>query len=259
MPSLRKPEYTIHLGDVYYAGTEEQEHDNFLSPWAAGSKGSFSLNSNHEMMAGGYGYFKTLLADPMFAAQNGYSYFALENSNWIIVGLDSAYFADRDKMYESGTLDTEYQLPFLKKMAQKAASETKKVIILTHHNGFGYSGGKTKALWDQVCSAFPDGAGPDYWYWGHAHVGAVYPKRSGTAARCCGHSGMPWGFASGLQKGKDKGDVVWFESIANLSRPPQVNNGFAYLKLDGEKPLEEAFYDQTGSKSWPLPEEASSS
>ena len=247
-----KPEYTVHLGDVYYAGTPEEEHDNFLPAWVAGTKGSFSLNSNHEMMAGGHGYFGTLLADPRFAAQEGLSYFALENSNWIIVGLDSAYFADRDKMYSPGALDTEYQLPFLTKMAEKGASEKKRVMVLTHHNGFSYDGGKPNTLWKQVCSAFPDGSGPDFWYWGHAHVGAVYPERSGTAARCCGHGGLPWGLASGLEKAKGKGDVVWFETTANLERPPQVYNGFAYLELD-EGTIKETFYDQTGSKSWHSP------
>lgn len=248
-----KPEYTIHLGDTYYAGTSEEEHDNFLPGWAAGSKGSFSLNSNHEMMAGGHGYFGTLLADPRFSAQNGFSYFALENSHWLIVGLDSAYYADRDKMFSNGALDSEIQIPFLTAMAEKAASENKKVIVLTHHNGFGYSGGKPKKLWKQVFSAFPGETGPDYWYWGHAHVGAVYPPRAGTAARCCGHGGIPWAYSSGLEKAKQDGDVDWFESIANLDRPPQVNNGFAVLELDEEKPLKEAFYDHTGSKSWSSP------
>ena len=30
---------------------------------------SWSLNGNHDMYSGGFGYFQTLLADPRFAAQ----------------------------------------------------------------------------------------------------------------------------------------------------------------------------------------------
>ena len=40
---------TIHLGDVYYAGTEQEERENFVNHWPVGSKGSFTLNSNHEV------------------------------------------------------------------------------------------------------------------------------------------------------------------------------------------------------------------
>src|SRR5262249_29963830 len=56
------PDYTIHLGDVYYAGTagllgSNEEVANFVDLWAGGSKASFMLNSNHEMYSGAQGYF----------------------------------------------------------------------------------------------------------------------------------------------------------------------------------------------------------
>src|SRR5207245_6113755 len=66
---------------------------------------SFALNSNHEMYAGGEGYFRALLADNRFAAQGGLSYFALENNQWLIIGLDTAYFARwSSRLYEKGAL-----------------------------------------------------------------------------------------------------------------------------------------------------------
>src|SRR5208283_732319 len=43
-----KPQLTIHLGDVYYAGTGDQEQHQFVNLWPKGSIGSLALNSNHE-------------------------------------------------------------------------------------------------------------------------------------------------------------------------------------------------------------------
>ena len=54
------PDFTIHLGDVYYVGDSNEVRENFLgektSPytpvkWPMGAKGSFALNGNHEMYA----------------------------------------------------------------------------------------------------------------------------------------------------------------------------------------------------------------
>ena len=66
------PDYTIHLGDVYYVGNTTEVRENFLgektSPyapvkWPMGSKGGFALNGNHEMYADGNGYWRTILAE----------------------------------------------------------------------------------------------------------------------------------------------------------------------------------------------------
>jgi hypothetical protein len=67
--------HAIHLGDVYYSGLASEDQRRFLAYWpvtaaqAASGVTSWSLNGNHDMYSGGYGYFGTLLADPRFAAQ----------------------------------------------------------------------------------------------------------------------------------------------------------------------------------------------
>ena len=49
-----KPNYTVHLGDVYYSGTGEEETRKFIGKWPAGSNGSFTLNSaSFEISMGG--------------------------------------------------------------------------------------------------------------------------------------------------------------------------------------------------------------
>jgi hypothetical protein len=42
IPTLN-PQITIHLGDVYYAGTSGEETRNLLNVWPQGSFGSFAL------------------------------------------------------------------------------------------------------------------------------------------------------------------------------------------------------------------------
>lgn len=56
-----KPDYIIHLGDVYYAGSIGEETNNLLGMWPATYAGkSFTLNSNHEMYNGANGYYSAL-------------------------------------------------------------------------------------------------------------------------------------------------------------------------------------------------------
>jgi len=85
-----RPDYTIHLGDVYYSGTESEEQQNLVDVWPAGNIASYTLNSNHEMYSGGHGYFGIALADRKFQAHSDRSFFALVNDDWLVVGLDSA-------------------------------------------------------------------------------------------------------------------------------------------------------------------------
>ena len=96
-----KPDYIIHLGDVYYTGLADEEQNNLLGLWPPGYTGkSLTLNSNHEMYDGALGYFGTALANPIFSLQKQNSYFVLQYGNsqqsggpWSIIGLDSAYWS----------------------------------------------------------------------------------------------------------------------------------------------------------------------
>lgn len=109
------PDYLIHLGDVYYAGTtgdflpSNEEMNNFLNDWPNSSQlpagNSFMLNSNHEMYSGAKGYFNVGLADQRFSQQQGTSYFALQYAGWTILGLDSAYYSP-GAMFMSGIAET---------------------------------------------------------------------------------------------------------------------------------------------------------
>jgi hypothetical protein len=257
-----KPDHTIHLGDIYYAGAENEVRSKFLALWPAGinpSAPSFALNGNHEMYSGGVGYFQVALTDPRFKAQQGLSYFSLQNDHWTIIALDTAYYAHN--FYLDGALDADVQLQWMATLTQAARQAGRRVILLTHHAGVDVepAGSAVKVtvanLWSQVLHAM--GGGPDYWYWGHVHAGyalAPFPIAGGRnlMARCVGHCGVPW-----LPFGAERGlggsgfTLEWGENrkANDVDEPARALNGFLVLRLSADQLVEE-FRDETGNLRW---------
>ena len=55
-------ELLLHLGDIYYSGTEKEAQQRFIDAWPeTAGKMSRALNGNHEMYSGGFGYFDKIL------------------------------------------------------------------------------------------------------------------------------------------------------------------------------------------------------
>lgn len=234
------PAYTVHLGDVYYAGTQQEEPEKFIGLWPRGQQGSFALNSNHEMYSGAHGYFQAL-ADAQFSQQNNTSYFALKNDDWLIVGLDTAYHAEEIYLYQNGFLDPG-QSDFLDQLLNEAPL-TRRTILFTHHNGLSLDGTATTALWGQIAPRFAQRE--VWWYWGHMHAGVIYADRGNVHARCCGHGGIPAGEPQSLVANPS---ATWHENrkVPDLLYPGRVHNGFVLLILDGPT-LTETFIDEDGA------------
>jgi hypothetical protein len=255
IPTLH-PDYAIHLGDVYYAGTNPEETSKLLGCWPRGAKASFTLNSNHEMYSGAGPYFNMAIGSPIFnLLQSPWSFFALENTNWVIVGLDSAYYSSEVQLYMNGTLGANNnQTQFLRQVA----ALNKKTIILTHHNPIPLggldrvpqNGDEGFQLYTDVMSAFAGRSAPAYWYFGHKHNGVAYHPLAGSnlLCRCLGHGALPAGVASDLTGSTN---VAWFEKC-NAGDPDdnlRIYNGFLHLELNGPD-LTEIFYDETGRVAW---------
>jgi len=245
-----RPDHTVHLGDVYYSGTEDEERKNLVSLWPAGSSKqmpAFALNSNHEMYSGGHGYFGVALPSDLFKAQQGLSYFALQNKRVAIIALDSAYHSARSNLYQQGMLDERIQLPWLRQVASDARAQGKKILLMTHHNGMALDGTKVQPFWDQVTQAVP--GGPDVWYWGHEHGAAAFkPVASGkmsVSCRCVGHGGVPY------LPIKSSESLAWAEN--ELANDPKEKrralNGFLLLKISPGK-LVDTFVDELGRERW---------
>lgn len=232
----QKADYTIHLGDVYYAGTEDQEINNLVESWPVGKLGCFTLNSNHEMYNGAFSYFDQALTHK-FVQQNGCSFFALQNKHWLIVGLDTAYHADPFELYLKGKIDSD-QVDWLKGLDK----ENKRIIVLSHHEGYDITGQHKGAVYKQVIEGL--GCEPDFWYWGHLHNGIVYQPKGSFYGRCMGHAAIPYGNASKLKHEKA---VEWYETTLadDPEIPVRVLNGFAWIKLD-ENRLEEKIIAEDG-------------
>jgi calcineurin-like phosphoesterase family protein len=173
----------MHLGDVYYSGTDNEVKRRFLDAWPKrGEAVSRALNSNHEMYSGGEAYFEKILKK--FGQQG--SYFACQNDHFTLVGLDVAY-KDHD-------IDDE-QVAWLKGIIAKAGS--RKIILFSHHQLYSHFESQGSKLWNHA------GFGEILrskrifaWYWGHEHRCSIFEQPDqtfGLWARCIGHSGMPQG------------------------------------------------------------------
>lgn len=173
----------MHLGDVYYSGTEEEVQERFLDLWPseAGTV-SRTLNSNHEMYSGGFGYFQ--LALPKLGQTS--AYFALQNKHWLLVGLDTAY-VDHD-------MDIE-QVAWLNLVindAQADKDNPRKVVLFSHQQLFSRLDGQGPKL-QKALQHLLDSKAITAWYWGHEHDCVLYDAhpRWGLRSRCLGNGGIP--------------------------------------------------------------------
>lgn len=272
-----EPDYIIHLGDTYYAGTPatrppaNEEENNLLDLWrsVAGSAlppgRYFTLNSNHEMYGGAYGLMDVALTDPLFSAQGGTSYFSLSYGNWLIGALDSGYY-DPSPTYLKGGLGSatdnpeprdpsgDPQYAFLDDFKARAEAGGLKTILMCHHNAISTDGTEAMPMWGDVTGTLK----PDYWYWGHIHLGAVYTDNAfsgNVKARCVGHSAIPIATPYGFEDARIKPNIEFFANTIDITIDPaaaeadmsldlahRIMNGFAMITLTEDDILEE-FYD----------------
>ena len=168
----------LHLGDIYYSGTAEEVKDRFIAIWPfAAGKMNRAINSNHEMYSGGFGYFDIIL--PKF--DQPASYFALQNTNWMLIGLDTAYI-DHD-------MDPK-QVAWLEQTV--AGRGQRKVVLFSHQqllSRLDNQGDKLIAKLQNLLTSKQITA----WYWGHEHQCVLYDKHPtwGLIARCLGNGGIP--------------------------------------------------------------------
>jgi hypothetical protein len=168
----------LHLGDVYYAGTKEEVKARFLDPWPRVPGARYlALNSNHEMYAGGEGYFDLTLPDFKQAS----SFFAYQTDHFVLVGLDTGYH-EHDLAYN--------QAGWLQSIVANAAD--RKVILFSHHQPFSLY--ETQGLKLQAkLGSFLTSKRIFAWYWAHEHRCVIYDTHPawGLKGRCIGHSGYP--------------------------------------------------------------------
>ncbi len=168
----------MHLGDVYYSGSEREIDERFVGMWPATSAShKVALNGNHEMYSGGKPYFTRALP---FLGQS-HSCVAFQNAQWLLVGLDTA-FVDHDM--------DDAQVAWLTALINAAGG--RKVILFSHHQPFSQLDSQGPKL-VQKLSSLLTGQRIHAWFWGHEHRCVIYSPHSawGVKGRCVGHGGFP--------------------------------------------------------------------
>ena len=236
----KKPDVVVHLGDIYYSGTEFEVSNYFLKPWQqilnlpASGITSFTLAGNHDMYSGGVPYYNLLKTFNQPA-----SYFCLRNANWQFIALDTGYHDHNPT--GGGTGATFLQDTEVKWLADKVNSAGgRRTILFSHHQLFtAFDSINEQAinmrLYPQVSSILPQ---VTLWMWGHEHNFVVYDAYQGLARSCClGQGAFPVGIDELASQPKfrdvpvvkgDDGDFLRMGTTGGL-----YNHGYAIIELDG--------------------------
>jgi hypothetical protein len=221
----KNPDYTVHLGDVYYVGDLPELEENCLGKnsngakgvkWEPGTKGSFALNGNHEMYACGDAYFDRFLPELGQKA----SFFCLQNQYWKIIALDTAYYSTGVRTVLS-FLSRIKKVQWLRKTSwfkpscrlhddlikwlstvlpaeakdKDGKTVTPALILLSHHEYYSGFDDWYPIPAQQLRKFIPPDR-PVLWFWGHEHRFALYDcfgigEGIQAFGRCVGHGGMP--------------------------------------------------------------------
>jgi 3',5'-cyclic AMP phosphodiesterase CpdA len=216
--ATHEPDLFIHLGDIYYSGTPREAEQNFLAicndvfDRSGGRLPIYNMSGNHDMYAGGVGYFTQLARlnpSPPFLPEQAQtaSYFCLRNRSgaFQLLAMDTGLH-DHDPLTVS--TDVTWLEP------SEAAWHLDKI------NGFHAAGGRTilfshhqlftafepigaaemrppelQAYNPRLLETFQDVLAADKvaaWFWGHEHNLAIYePYGPLKRGRCVGHGAIP--------------------------------------------------------------------
>ena len=222
-----KEQYVIHLGDVYYLGAKKEYVENFLQYWPVDDDQpyrSFIVCGNHDMYRGGHDYYRTALADPRFAEQDGKSVFALRNANWQFLGLDTAYVERQLSNGQDRWIE-----------AQLRSAGDRRTTLLSHHPMWSdYKPQVGATLRSQIAAVVKDGGRIDAWFWGHEHRCAVFqPQHPVNFTSCVGNGGIP-SFLTGAEGVPYPLGVKYeYRKKYGRAREPWNTFGFAVIDLDG--------------------------
>ncbi|HEY3861510.1 MAG TPA: metallophosphoesterase [Verrucomicrobiae bacterium] len=188
----------IHLGDIYYSGTVPEVSENFMNIMNAANVKVpiYTLAGNHDMYAGGAGYYKliALLNQPA-------SYFCLRNDFWQILGMDTGYndsdvFTVNTNLTDVGPNEGPWHLDKINNAGGR------KTILLSHHQlfspfdtGVGEVPGAGNLLANNVnlfATFGPVMKNIALWLFGHEHSCNIFKPCNGLQrGRCVGASGVP--------------------------------------------------------------------
>ena len=215
----QNPDIVIHLGDVYYSGTKAEMQNHFLSivrEYLPSTTRVFNLAGNHDLYAGGAGYYWLLdeLGQPA-------SYFCLRNEHWQIlsIGAPPQVGKPTDAISAIPAIEPKEVLWHQDKLNN---ADGRKTVMLSHYQLFTASGniGRTEdnrplalnpVLYEAFNSHLKD---IDLWLWGHEHNLVAFEPYAGLRrGRCIGSGAIPVA-------------LLWqpYKQLSNLALPDQFES-----------------------------------
>ncbi len=190
---LKDPHAFVHLGDIYYSGTQEECEDNFLNVFKSVAEEIgkpmvpvFTIPGNHEYYSFGDGYF--WLLDHLNTGdqkQEG-SYFCLrtEDQKWQFLAMDTGQ-DDNNPIVTAmdsfapklmGDRDNHGELAWHVDKLKNFSGQT---ILLSHHQLFSRNAVIDKKVQPYFSRYLHSYFSPYFhkiaaWFWGHEHSYAIY-------------------------------------------------------------------------------------
>ncbi|HEY4564915.1 MAG TPA: metallophosphoesterase [Thermoanaerobaculia bacterium] len=257
--AAHRPDVLIHLGDVYYSGTETEYTQyllNLINEVMGRGPGRplpvFGLTGNHCMYSGGDPFYAMIgkLNQPPLAPPGQlqtHSFFNLRSSGWQILGMDTG-------LHDSDVFDVATDLTYLEDTelawhkSQIAAAGGRRTVLLSHHQLFsafspiGPESNGDRSLNTLLKSQFDDVLGQvDAWLWGHEHNLEIYAPYLGLQrGRCIGCSAVPVFVTQQPYKSCVGGKIPLLPANPTVPGVPVMlgttgsvyNHGYVILKLD---------------------------
>ena len=225
----KNPDVVIHLGDIYYSGTEFEMKNYFLDIWQSEldltKTKTFTLAGNHDMYSGGAPYYELIqtLGQPA-------SYFCLRNDDWQFVALDTGLHDD-DALGAKPTYLEDTEVQWLQDKINTAGN--RRTVLLSHHQLFTAFEDIGGAYLNQKLSAQvgPMLANVTAWLWGHEHNQVIYKPFQGVLGRCIGHGAYPVG-ATEIPDRPAFANVP-LENAILTKGPSFYSHGYAIVDLNG--------------------------
>ncbi|HWC27672.1 MAG TPA: metallophosphoesterase [Solirubrobacteraceae bacterium] len=243
--AARRPVHVVHLGDVYYSGDPVEYERRVLAEglWpvtleqARAGVTSWSLNGNHDMYSGGWGYFQTLLGEERFSNQRSSdgrptSFFRIKTPSWDLVGLDTSWDPEVLSLGQKGVLAD----PQATVLGGWAAESDRKLMLLSHHQLVSsYDLGDLGSVLPHKLEPLLDSKRITAWLWGHEHRCMGFADVHGIPfLRCIGHGGIP--VPATAENAKIPPPGVWQEFGSFEEHDARWNSfGFAILDFDGPR------------------------
>ena len=243
-----KPDILLHLGDIYFAGTQNEANNNFLTicRQVLGNIPLYSLCGNHDMYSGGDGYY--WLLDQIGQKS---SYFCLQNDYWQFLAMDTGY-NDRNPITVTNNMTSLYDQDGWSEAAWHLGmirqAGNRRIALFSHHQLFspfgsvGSTNGQPSAYNPNLLATFKSVlAEVDIWFWGHEHTLALYDPYLGLVrGRCVGASAVP--VFTNQQDYADDTSLLnsgvttlptWNPAVNLGSTDGAYNNAFAIMTLNG--------------------------